>query len=104
MKKLLIIPMLLLTLLSSSSVTFADTENNHVDNNTIVHTHYDDSEEYADRSVTGVMTVVKLSAWMSHRNYHTSYTKTVVRQGQKYTVKYEAAPRSSCWYCKFKSY
>lgn len=92
--------------LSFSSLTFAETNLPSSQNQLIeTHNHNDTSEENIEPESASVgKTIVGLSMWASHRNYHTSYTRTVVRQGKKYVVRYKAAPRSKCWYCKIKSY
>lgn len=95
--------------LSFSSLTFAET-NLPSSQNQLIETHSDSdnddtSEENIEpQSLSAIITTAKLSMWASHLNYHRSYTRTVVRQGKKYVVRYKAAPRSKCWYCKIKSY
>lgn len=59
--------------------------------------HQEDREE---KQAGELYQVIKLSAYASHVALHTSYTRTVHRQGIKHIVKYEALPKSQCPFCK----
>lgn len=47
-----------------------------------------------------LVTIIQLTAKASHIALHTSYTRTVHRQGIKHVVKYVALPKSQCPFCK----
>lgn len=102
MKKRIIVMVLAgIMVLGSGSVVFAS--ENYIEDNKFLGTRIESDENREElQSLDGG--IVYLTLWVSHRNYHTSYTKTVIRQGKKYTVTYIAAPRENCKYCKIKSY
>lgn len=102
MKKRIIVMLLAgIMVLGSGSVAFA--AENYIENNKPLRTSIESDKNEEELQGLG-STIVYLTLWASHRNYHTSYTRTVIRQGKKYTVTYIAAPRENCTYCKIKSY
>lgn len=71
-------------------------------------THYssrekEDQKNQSTSSLGPAFLFVKLTMWASHRNYHTSYTRTVYKQGRKHIVKYVAAPMEGCKNCEIKA-
>ena len=98
MKKLLSVIMVVTLLVAMSSFSYASS-NNATPSVSECTEHSDHDQEVSPNSLWG--TIVYLSIKASHYNAHTSYTRTVIRQGKKYTITYKALPKKGCPLCKW---
>lgn len=102
MKKLVSF-LIVISLLFSMSISAFAHEDCILNNNT----QTSDDEEVVTSTPaksSPIITVIMMTAWQSHKNYHTSYERVVIRQGKKHIIRYKAYPKSTCIYCKVKDY